>query len=321
LPKGHYLTYRLAQAIYVAMIEYCLALGFVKISILIMLRRIFDTPYMRICCNILGIITVLWTLVFLFLGVFQCLPVNRAWDRENVPGRCLDINSLFIANAVPNIVTDAVMVALPIYPVAKLNLPLSQRIAVIGIFLLGSLVCIASIYRLTTVTALDPADIAFTLRGAAVFGHVETAVAIMSACLPTLRPLFSGFLAAIGITKGSYTEKIVPSKGSRSSSPRQMRSTTGTPSMVKSTRTINKKDIFVVISPDGPRLSTKPLPRLPHPPTPTASTVSGEVRNAIAAATSMTPRNAQRDVDLEKGEDRERAQRRPRSAYSVVSST
>jgi hypothetical protein len=269
-----------------------LALGFVKLSILIMYRRIFDTPSMRICCNILGIITVIWSVLFIFLGVFQCTPIQKAWN-PTIPGQCLDINTLFVANAVPNIVTDAVMVALPIYPVSRLRLPLSQRVAVIAIFMLGSFVCIASIYRLTTVTDLNPADIAFTLRGATIFGHVETAVAIMSACLPTLRPLFAAFLCAIGVSKGSYSDRIGSGKGATSSSGRITRKS--------SRKTINKKDIFVVAAPDGPRLSTKPLPAIPHPPMPTGSSVMNQIRTSIGMAALFGTHDGRRDGDLEKG--------------------
>lgn len=266
-----------------------------------MLRRVFDTPKMRICCNVLGNLTVIWSLLFIGLGVFQCLPVQRAWN-PTVPGQCLDIKTLFIGNAIPNIVTDAVMVALPIYPVMQLRLPLSQRIAVVGIFLLGSFVCAASIYRLTTVTALNPMDIAFTLKGATIFGHVETAVAIMSACLPTLRPLFSAFLSAIGVSKGTYSDRISKFEGTRSGGPWSSKSTSGTSTQP------DKPVIVVIVGRDGnPKLSTKPLPPIPPPTSTSATRAMSEVDNAHTLAGPYYNNYGRRNVDVEKGLHDDRA--------------
>lgn len=177
------------------------------------------------------------------------------------------------------------MVALPIYPVTKLRQPLSQRIAVIGIFLLGGIVCVASIYRLTTVPMLDPTNLAFTVRGAAVFGHVETAVAIMSACLPTLRPLFSRFLYAVGINN-TYIDRSKPTYNARS---RSSTLSSSTP------RKLRSEGFAVIMDEDGPKLSAKTPIQRPPP------SIDALVRQGIADAVAMEVIHVQRDVDVEVG--------------------
>lgn len=54
-------------------------------------------------------------------------------------GTCLDKNRFFIGNSIPNIVMDAMIIALPVFEVSKVQVPRSQKIAIAGIFLLGGL--------------------------------------------------------------------------------------------------------------------------------------------------------------------------------------
>ncbi|ETN44725.1 uncharacterized protein HMPREF1541_10395 [Cyphellophora europaea CBS 101466] len=250
---------------------------------------------MHIWVNILGILTVIWIILFIGLSVFQCIPLQRAWN-PMIPGKCLNIKALFIGNAVPNILTDAVMVVLPIPPVLKLRLPLSQRIAVIGIFMLGSFVCIASIYRLTTVPQLDPTNLAFTLRGAAIFGHMETAVAIMSACLPTLRPLFSKFIDAVGLSNNgnSYADKTGSKSGGRSRS--------STLSSYASRKPKNE-GFVVIVDDDGPRLSMKPLPQAPPPAARSSNSRGRNTTTTTAEDVPMDVIHVRQDVDIEAGRE------------------
>ena len=88
-------------------------------------------------------------------GIFQCHPVQRAWNLT-VPGTCLNLRAVFIGNAVPNIVTDAIILCMPLYHVWKLHVRAAQKVALTGIFLLGAFVIVASIYRFTTVLKLNP---------------------------------------------------------------------------------------------------------------------------------------------------------------------
>lgn len=54
-------------------------------------------------------------------------------------GTCLDKNKFFIGNSIPNIVMDAMIIALPVFEVSKVQVPRSQKIGIAGIFLLGGL--------------------------------------------------------------------------------------------------------------------------------------------------------------------------------------
>lgn len=148
----------IGKAIFADEIVYVVGLAVTKIAILIMYCRVFPLRTFRIASWIIGSITAVWSVMFIFLCIFQCAPIERAWNLT-VPGKCLYLRGIFIGNAVPNIVTDVVILSMPIYHVQKLQIRKAQRIALTAIFLLGAFVIVASIYRFTTVLKLDPMNL------------------------------------------------------------------------------------------------------------------------------------------------------------------
>lgn len=71
-------------------------------------------------------------------AIFDCMPIHAFWDKE-VPGTCIDSLRYFLGVAIPNVVTDILFLLFPIPWIWKLVLPMSQKIALSGIFLLGGL--------------------------------------------------------------------------------------------------------------------------------------------------------------------------------------
>ena len=57
-------------------------------------------------------------------------------------------------------------------------------------FLAGGFVCIVSIYRIPTQAAISLSDASWSDVNAAVWSVVEVCIGVVSACLPTYRPLF-----------------------------------------------------------------------------------------------------------------------------------
>lgn len=100
--------------------------------------RIFPTKEIRIASIILGGISIAWGIAIILVSIFQCTPIARAWDMS-IPGTCIDIKASFIGNAVPNVVTDILMLCLPVRVVWGLHASLTHRLSVIAIFMLGSL--------------------------------------------------------------------------------------------------------------------------------------------------------------------------------------
>lgn len=84
-----------------------------------------------------------WLISQLLVTIFQCLPVNAVWDRFKDPSlmsACtVNLNQFFNGNSIPNIVTDAMIIVLPMPFIWQLHLPKSQKIALTNVFILGAL--------------------------------------------------------------------------------------------------------------------------------------------------------------------------------------
>ena len=78
------------------------------------------------------------------MTVLQCQPVSDFWDRFSPtatgPFRCgVNVNQFFDGNSIPNIVTDAALLVLPMPFIWQLHLPRAQKVALTSVFILGIL--------------------------------------------------------------------------------------------------------------------------------------------------------------------------------------
>ncbi|KAI3340072.1 hypothetical protein F4824DRAFT_453999 [Ustulina deusta] len=171
---------------------YSTQIFFIKLSILSLYRRIFPTRFVNIGSAILLGVTAAWWLAVILVTIFQCHPISKAINPA-VEGYCISQTEFFLGNAIPNIVTDLLILSLPLHDIMKLHLPRSQRISIAGIFLLGGGVIVASSIRLYYCILLardgDSADVTLALVNPVLWTVLEPDLALICACLPTLRPL------------------------------------------------------------------------------------------------------------------------------------
>jgi hypothetical protein len=134
---------------------YITLIALIKISILVMYYRVFRSASMKRGTLILGAITGVWWLSILLLATFQCAPVRAAFDRDAAKdGKCMAKQAYFLSNGIPNIVTDMMILCLPILEIRRLQLKSAQRLAIATVFLMGMFVVVASICRLVSVVQL-----------------------------------------------------------------------------------------------------------------------------------------------------------------------
>ncbi|KAJ1715002.1 hypothetical protein AFGD_004086 [Aspergillus flavus] len=169
-------------------ISYTLLIPSIKISILLLYRRIFSVRNFRIASLITGGLVVSWCLAVFITVLLQCRPIALNWNKT-LEGTCIDPKQFFFGNAISNLLIDVVILALPIPMVLQLQLRLSQKLTILGIFLLGGFVCVASIMRVVTLDIFETMDTSYSVMEAATWTFVEPCVGIICACLPTLRPL------------------------------------------------------------------------------------------------------------------------------------
>ncbi|EHK22634.1 uncharacterized protein TRIVIDRAFT_221904 [Trichoderma virens Gv29-8] len=194
--------YAWAIGLFVAELGYFVTITCVKWSILAFYWRSFKVrSSVKIPIYILAVIVLLWAIAVILVTIFQCQPTSAWWNRFNPTHplrpdqyRCtVDSVKFFYGNAIPTIVTDVLMLALPLPYITKLQLPRGQKFALVGIFLVGIFVTVVSIVRLHYLVRgnlADP-DITWSFVDIALWSVVEGNVAIFCACLPFLRPVLS----------------------------------------------------------------------------------------------------------------------------------
>lgn len=113
--------------------------GFVKLSILAFYLRIFSiVDYVRISAWFLIVIVSGWMVSMSIARGMQCTPVAKIWD-DALPGHCLDTVLLYMFGSILDVVADFVVLILPMPAIIQLRLPMSKKIMVVIIFLLGGL--------------------------------------------------------------------------------------------------------------------------------------------------------------------------------------
>ncbi|KAL5390290.1 hypothetical protein DPSP01_001862 [Paraphaeosphaeria sporulosa] len=179
-----------------------------KTSVILLYMRIFIGHRFRLLCSCALAIVIGSGIATVFATIFQCVPLERSWNKT-VEGKCIDSSAFWIANAVINISTDVIVLALPVHEVIKLQLRLRERIMLHSVFLLGGFVTVTSILRVTAVanSVHNHKDQTWEFIRRGVWTLIEANLGIICACLIVLRqPLARLCSKVFGATKTGTSE-------------------------------------------------------------------------------------------------------------------
>ncbi|KAI9681517.1 MAG: hypothetical protein M1817_002801 [Caeruleum heppii] len=173
-------------------ILYILCLPSAKLSILLFYYRIFPTQHFRRAAYVVGGFIVFWCVGTIFASVFECKPVSYFWNQAipGTEGKCVNVNIYYLLSGLITIITDVIILILPMPVVWKLQIPKSQKFALTGIFVLGFFCVVASAVRIPLVWTVLTTDPTWTSVNASNWTLTENCVAIICACLPIMRPVF-----------------------------------------------------------------------------------------------------------------------------------
>ncbi|MCJ1423249.1 hypothetical protein MMC29_001131 [Sticta canariensis] len=193
-----------------AIITYGLTISAVKISILLLYRRVFNTVNFKKAIRIVCFLCITWLCGNVFSEIFFCSPMSAAWDPELVfSNHCRDFQAFLMGITVTNLILDVIILCMPLPMIWDLNLSTRKKLEVSGVFLLGSFTCISSLIRILSIGNIKDEDFTYTFLNTYLWSHIEPATAIWCACLMTYRPLF----VEIGLKLSSVFggSKITPS--------------------------------------------------------------------------------------------------------------
>jgi hypothetical protein len=188
--------------------NYIFALGFVKLSILFFYRAIASHRTFRRFVNCAIAFVCMYTLGTTLASIFQCQNPADSWStagylNQFLPKgqkikqhkvKCFDPAQLWLFSAAVNLLTDIIIMLLPIPALLSLRVPMTKRLALIAIFSIGIMAIVASSIRLWVMTlwAGSPNAAARFGTDLLLWGQVETNSGIICASIPFLRMIFVG---------------------------------------------------------------------------------------------------------------------------------
>lgn len=200
-----------------------------KTSVLIFYLRLSKNTQkvLRLASWVVLVIVNLAGTVLTLLNIFQCNPVEAAFNMVDPPGQCIPLLTEFICSAPVNIVTDLAILALPLPVLTSMRLPPRQKVILIMTFALGIFVTIVDVVRIYYLQQAisdastssfsgdqDPnatfgvsPEFAWNASLALLWSAVEVNVGIACACIPTLKPLIIRILPAMLIDPDGSTRR------------------------------------------------------------------------------------------------------------------
>ncbi|KAI1912452.1 hypothetical protein LOZ39_005725 [Ophidiomyces ophidiicola] len=176
------------KAIFITQVLYKVVICLTKVSILLLYIRVFSVAkYFTWSCFGMIAFTIVSSVAYVCSTIWQCKPVSAFWTRSG-QFTCISNHISWLSYALINIITDFIILLLPVHQVLRLQLKTRDKIAVIMIFMLGGFVCITSIIRTTSIAAsANLKDITWNTIPVSVWSAIEVNTGIICACLPMIR--------------------------------------------------------------------------------------------------------------------------------------
>ncbi|KAI0000249.1 integral membrane protein [Xylariaceae sp. FL0662B] len=211
---------------------YMNSLTCIKFSILFFYRRVFNTRQMfgtiRLVYATMGLVVV-WTLGIQLTEIFICHPVSYWWDQTIEGGYCDNQVPIYTALIIVNVITDFIIMGLPMVPIWRLQMRTAEKLALMGAFALGFASIIVGIVRLVTVFAVDMMNnVTGSIEMAVFLCTLESLLALVCVNVPMLRPLYRRYVNQTTSSKLQDGEQSGQGKGSKISSVSKNNNTTHT---------------------------------------------------------------------------------------------
>ncbi|KAL3470420.1 hypothetical protein BJX99DRAFT_49563 [Aspergillus californicus] len=170
---------------------YGIVMSLVKSSILLFLSGIFGTKRsFRISVYITLTIVWMWAISVVLETLLICRPLAFNWD-TTIDGKCGARNATYVAAGTLNLVTDLMVMLLPLPHIWKLQLNVAKKLALTLVFCMGIFVSIISIIRLKALMDIDFDNITASVQMGVLWTVLEPELAVICANMPILKPVLS----------------------------------------------------------------------------------------------------------------------------------
>ncbi|OTA54618.1 hypothetical protein K449DRAFT_389073 [Hypoxylon sp. EC38] len=174
---------------------YCATISLSKLAICIMYRRLFPQHSVSIVLCITAGVLICAPIATLITGFAACKPFSANWAPPEVQAsKCINKEALFAWGTFPHIVTDVILLILPLPIIWRLRIKTKFKAALTVTFLIGSMGLGTSILRFLTYNNTDAfMDTSYNAVELVTWTIAEPGVYLISACVMMYRPLLGKF--------------------------------------------------------------------------------------------------------------------------------
>lgn len=167
------------------------SITFAKVAILSLYLRIFLNRYLRLATYVVVAIQIGSAIANTIVTCNVCTPLAFLWEPDKHPGgRCIDINSFWVWCNFPQIITDVVILVLPLHTLWRLKLSNREKVGVVVTFSTGSIGLVTSIVRFVIFHSINSqTDGNWVAARLGCISIAESGVYLIAACLPVYRSL------------------------------------------------------------------------------------------------------------------------------------
>ncbi|ERF69692.1 hypothetical protein EPUS_03684 [Endocarpon pusillum Z07020] len=197
---------------FISSILYFAIVTSIKVSILLMYRRIFSIDYSFHLQSLLllAVIFAFW-LAVTTATLLNCRPLKYSWIGMSWEEYCFNYNIFWMVTGAVEVIIDTAILALPVRMVLRLQLSQKRKISIMLIFLLGGFVIITGIIRV--IYSYVPGSRVPEYIKAELWSTIHIGMAIFCACLPTIRPLFTGMTSRLAKASSSLRQRYCSASG------------------------------------------------------------------------------------------------------------
>lgn len=173
---------------------YLIVLTLTKLALLFCYLRIFPQHTFRRVCYVVITWVTLSGIVFLFLQIFQCVPLEYIWEgwlgTWKSAHTCLDVHILAYTAAAMSIAQDVVILIIPMPMLGGLQTSIKLKAEVCVMFSLGFFILLTSCIRLNFIVKFaNTTNPSWDYSDALIWTGLEGAVSMIVVSLPAIRTL------------------------------------------------------------------------------------------------------------------------------------
>lgn len=144
-----------------------------KMTLLWIMTRVFS-PFKKsvIFIYVFLVLMLLYYIPAVIVKIRICMPIAKFWEQD-LPGSCLDQSAIIMADAVVSVVSDLIILILPLPLTMRLQLPHKKKMRVMGMLGAGGLACASSVIRLILIKETgNSKDATIAFMRVNMFGYV-----------------------------------------------------------------------------------------------------------------------------------------------------